>query len=82
VGGKMKKKNEFIGIERALDLPFGFLSDKKNLKLPETKALLKIIKAFPWMINVADHNFDKKVVKREIIHAAVDAGLLEEEMWR
>ena len=68
------------GFERALGLPQRFLSDKKNLELPETKALLNIIKLCPWIITVADNNFDPKVAKREMVKAAIDAGLLEK--WK
>ena len=68
------------GIERALGLPQRFLRDKKNLELPETKALLNIIKICPWLVNVADHNFDSKLAKREMVKAAIDLGILEQEI--
>ncbi len=46
-------------IERCFGLNTGFLKEDKNLELPETKALLKIIELFPWIIDIADHGFDK-----------------------
>jgi len=48
-------------IERCLGLGQGFLSDSENKNKPETKALLSIIEAFPFMLDVADYKFDKKL---------------------
>jgi len=58
-------------IERTLGLPMKTL-DNEN---PETLALMKMIKAFPWLLQVADRQFDEFESKRILGHAAVDAAV-------
>ncbi len=48
-------------IERCLELPFGTLKAwKKKKTLPKTSmALLRVVHAFPWVINVAANRFSE-----------------------
>jgi hypothetical protein len=59
-------------IERTLGLPQRSLKDKKFLELPETQALLRIIYVMPWVLEVAEHNFDPEksglLLQREAIN--------------
>jgi len=56
-------------IERLLGLPQRYLSDPKNLELPETKVLLEMIYVMPFLIEVAEAQFNPSfadaVVMRE-----------------
>jgi len=66
-----------VYVERALGLGIGFLNKPENLELPETKALLKIIDVFPWMVNVADHNYNPEFAKRALVYDALNKGLVD-----
>lgn len=57
-------------IERALDLEMGSLSTENPS--PELLVLMKIIKTYPWLIEVADQNYDEFEAKRVLGHNAVD----------
>jgi hypothetical protein len=48
-------------IERALGLPWRYLEDEKNLKLPETQILLNIIESMPFILEVAEGKFEPKL---------------------
>lgn len=65
---KLKSDYGYVGIERCLELPFGTFSkwEKRNTKkIPKDgQALLKMINAFPWLIEVADAKFDEFEAKR------------------
>lgn len=58
-------------IERSLDLAQGSLLNRPVK--PELITLLRICTAFPWMIKVAANNYGPEIVKRSMMHAAVDA---------
>lgn len=72
---KTKLKKSYI--ERTLGLPQRSLSDRKFLELPETQVLLRIIYSMPWLIEVAEHNFDPDkaslLLQREAINARLNA---------
>lgn len=57
-------------IERALDLEIGSLSTENPS--PELLVLMKIVKTYPWLIEVADQNYDEFEAKRILGHNAVD----------
>lgn len=61
-----KTKVARVDLERTLGLPFGYLKKKKNLNLPETKALLKIINAFPFMLTVAAGGYKKEIAEKAL----------------
>lgn len=67
-------------LERILGLPFGYLKDKRHYRAKDFQALIKILKTFPWMLIVADANYDEKIAKREMVKAAIDMGLLEKKI--
>jgi len=47
-------------IERALDLPSGTLRrGRQQGQDPDLRALLRIIEVFPWLLDVADANYDQ-----------------------
>lgn len=89
----MKNNNSFSSIERALELPQRTLSKWKTKDSPPSAAgvsLLKLIRLFPWLIDVADCKFDyENAQKIYITHAMTtvigkmhftDVGLRTPEM--
>ena len=54
-------------IERSLDLKPQDLNDSEK---PETIALMKMIKAFPWLVEIADRDFDEDYAKKMLHQAA------------
>ncbi len=61
---------------RALGLPFDSVDKWKRGDISsEELALLRIVYAFPWMVLVADHGFDKSVANASVIAAAGPAML-------
>jgi hypothetical protein len=61
-------------IERALDLPQRTILRWKSGKEPcaAGTTLLKFIRIFPWLIEVADEDFDESYSRKVLIHAAID----------
>jgi len=55
-------------VERMLDLPMKAL----DLENSETLALMKMIKVYPWLLEVADKDYDEIEAKRILGHNAVD----------
>ena len=55
-------------VERTLSLPMGTLNKQNR----ESIALMRMIKAFPWLLKVADRQFDEVESKRILGHVAVD----------
>jgi len=66
---RLDPKAQLHALEHALDLKTDTLIKEGS---PELLALLKILQAFPWMVNVADKRFDPVESQRELLHAAVD----------
>lgn len=59
-----KEKKNFAGIERALSLPQRTLYKWKNGKTKTSAsgvALLKMIDLFPWLIDIAEENYDREI---------------------
>ena len=56
-------------LERSLDLERGTLQSDNSAEL---LALLKILANFPWMIRVAEKDFDEIEAKKATCHAAID----------
>ena len=55
-------------IERALELPSRTISRWRSGKYSASSlALLRTIRTFPWILDVADANFDKKFAEKKII---------------
>ncbi len=49
-----------IGLERALELPFGTIDQWKRYPStfnPECVALVRFIILYPWLVEVADENY-------------------------
>jgi hypothetical protein len=63
-------------LERKLGLPLRYLDSKENVELPETQALLKMIDAMPWLIEVAESGFNPEVsqliLQREAINIKIE----------
>jgi hypothetical protein len=55
-------------LERALDLPMYSLKEET----PENTALMKMIRIYPWLVEVAEKRYDEIESKRIMCHAAVD----------
>lgn len=66
-------KTSFSSMERALDLPQRTLTKWKNGVSSPTSAgvtLLKFIKLFPWLLEVAENNFDYVTAQRIHLNVA------------
>jgi len=64
----------FAGIERAVGLPQRTLTKWKNgISSPTAAgiALLKFLRAFPWLIEVAEHKFDTNISQKILIQTAL-----------
>ena len=74
---ELKEKCDWsqTGIERALDLEHQSLSTDNS---PETVALMKIIREFPWVLEVADRRYDKAYADKAMVHAASDGATKEQ----
>jgi hypothetical protein len=55
-------------IERVLDLKQGSLKDEEG---PEVVALIKMIRTYPWLLEVAARNYNDKDAKNIIINVVV-----------
>lgn len=59
-------------IERALGLPFGSVASWKNSEIPPPAlALLRIIRTYPWILDVADNHYNETVAKNHLITEAL-----------
>lgn len=58
-------------IERALELPFGTIERwRVEGPPPEAVALLRVITTYPWMLDVAEHGFEKSIAYYTILERA------------
>ena len=78
---ELKKKYQYVNIERILELPFGTLEKWENGKrIPaDGVAVLKILYHFPFILHVADANYDEKASKSIFLHSAIDVLLKTED---
>jgi len=62
-------------VERVLGLPFRTISRIRSTGRTSavTIALLKVIKIYPWLLDVADAGFDEMASKKIMCHSAIDA---------
>lgn len=69
-----KKGYSLAHIERALDLPTRTISRWKSGQEPSSAGLtlLRFLRVFPWLINIAENNYDESFSKRTLISAAFD----------
>jgi hypothetical protein len=65
----MKRQN-WLYVERILGLPIG--SIKKDKHKPEMKALLKIIKKMPWLLDMASYGYDPIAAKNILMKVSAD----------
>jgi transposase-like protein len=68
-----KNKISFSSIERVLNLPQRTLTKWKNNASQPTAAgvaLLKFLHLFPWLLDVAEHNFNYDISQKVFIHTA------------
>ena len=69
-----------IDLERVLELrPFGYLKDSiKNCEVfcyeePDgLRALLMILKVYPWMLLIAEKNYDEKFTAKTLAHMGIE----------
>ena len=69
------KKISFAGIERAIGLPQRTLTKWKNRNSSPTAAgiaLLKYLRIFPWLIEVAESKFDINIAQKIFVGTAVN----------
>lgn len=64
-------------LERSLGLPMRYLDEEKNLNLPETQALLKMIRSMPWILEVADNDFDPEIAQLILQREAINIKIKE-----
>ena len=70
-----EKNISFAGIERAVGLPQRTLTKWKNgISTPTAAgiALLKYIRTFPWLIDVAEHKFDFNTAQKIFVGTAIN----------
>ena len=68
-----EKNISFAGIERAVGLPQRTLTKWKNgISTPTAAgiALLKYLRTFPWLIEVAEHKFDYNIAQKIFLGVA------------
>jgi hypothetical protein len=63
-------------IERVLDLHQGALDTGNLIDDPEIIALLKIVRTYPWLLEVAEADYDENESKRILLHHAIDQMIL------
>ena len=51
------------------------MADNTKNPSPELLVLMKIIKTYPWLLEVADKNYDEFESKRILGHSAVDIAI-------
>lgn len=68
-----ENRMNFAGMERALELPQRTMSRWKTEGAVDASALalLRMIRTFPWLIDVADNNYDEVISKRIHILSAI-----------
>lgn len=61
-------------VERALDLDQGTIKKemKKSKPDPALMHILKMVYTYPWILRVADHDYDQKYAKKEMLKCAID----------
>jgi len=59
-------------IEHALDLGFGSIERALLTDDPEMISLLRIVRTYPWLLEVAENNYDETKAERILLHNAVD----------
>jgi hypothetical protein len=64
-------------IERALDLNQDSLTISNLIDDPETIALLKIIRTYPWLLEVVEKRYDQNEAKRILLHHTIDQMINE-----
>ena len=71
----IKNKRSLTSIERALEIPFRTLAKWKN-KITKTSAagiaLLRFIRLFPWLLEVAEKKYDPQKAENIMINNAIE----------
>lgn len=71
----IKNKRSLTSIERALEIPFRTLAKWKN-KVTKTSAagiaLLRFIRLFPWLLDVAENKYDSKKAENIMLNNAIE----------
>lgn len=61
-----------VHVERVLDLPFGTLRQAREGTCdPDLRALLRLVETCPWLLDVAEANFDQAAAQRILLDAAL-----------
>lgn len=72
----IKNKRSLTSIERALEIPFRTLAKWKN-KITKTSAagiaLLRFIRLFPWLLEVAENKYDPQKAENIMINNAIES---------
>ena len=80
----VSKNNSFAYIERVLGLPQRTLTRwKKKGASSSGITLMKFIETYPWMLKVADKNFDQSYARKELIQQAAISlsGITTDQDW-
>jgi len=71
----IKNKRSLTSIERALEIPFRTLAKWKN-KITKTSAagiaLLRFIRLFPWLLDVAENKYDPQKAENIMINNTIE----------
>ena len=67
-------------LERALDLPAGEIEHWRGARVPfEAIALMRVIRACPWMVGVAAAPYTEREARRALLHAAAEVEFPEDK---
>lgn len=58
-------------LERILELPQGTLANEKLMSRPESIALLKVLRTFPWLVDVSEVGYDTERAKNIMLKAGL-----------
>jgi len=71
----IKNKLSMSSIERALEIPFRTLAKWKNKRSKTSAAgiaLLRFIRLFPWLLDVAENKYDSKKAENIMLNNAIE----------
>lgn len=70
---KLRRRYTYATMERILELPFGTFKKWREGKFHSADlALLRTLGRFPWMIEVADAQYNTQYAKLRLVQAAIE----------
>jgi hypothetical protein len=67
-------------LERTLDLPMGEIEHWRGARVPfEGLALMRVLRAFPWIVTVAEAHYEPNTAKRTLLFIAAEMAFPEQK---